>query len=261
MSFFAKKSLGQNFLKSAEAVRDIISAGALTPEDTVVEIGPGKGVLTKKLVEHAGKVIAIEKDARLIPVLQETFKEEIDSGKLEIREEDVLESDTTTFPQQYKVIANIPYYITGALVRKFLTTHNQPSRMVLLLQKEVAQRIVARDGKESILSMSVQAYGTPKYVGTVKAKYFSPEPKVDSGILLIENISKNAFKDIPEDNFFKVVKTAFAHKRKMAIGNLKDIYTSELLERAFEKTGVQKTARAEDITLGQWFSLVKCLNN
>ncbi|MBA3550786.1 ribosomal RNA small subunit methyltransferase A [Patescibacteria group bacterium] len=253
----AKKSLGQNFLKSAEAVRDIISAGTLSPEDTVVEIGPGKGVLTKKLLEQAGKVIAIEKDTRLIPVLQEIFKEEINSRKLEIREEDILESDPKTFSSPYKIIANIPYYITGALVRKFLSTSHQPTRMVLLLQKEVAQRIVARDKKESILSISVKVYGTPKYINTVKAKYFSPEPKVDSGILLIENISKDFFKNISEDRFFEIIKTGFAHKRKMALGNLKELFSAEILENAFLQAHIQKTARAEDIMLEQWYSLIK----
>ncbi len=261
MSFFAKKSLGQNFLKSAEAVRDIISAAALSPADIVIEIGPGKGVLTKKLLENTGRVIAIEKDSRLIPILKEIFKHDSDSGKFEIREEDILESDPSTFPKPYKIVANIPYYITGALVRKFLETPHQPSRMVLLLQKEVAQRIVARDKKESILSISVKAFGTPKYIATVKAKYFSPEPKVDSGILLIENISKDFFNDISEDHFFKIVKSAFAHKRKMALGNLKELYSNEILESAFEKAGIQKTARAEDISLEQWLMVSKIVKD
>ncbi len=256
----AKKSLGQNFLKSIPALNDIVTAGDITPSDIVVEIGPGKGALTKRLIQHAGKIIAIEKDSRLIPLLSDLFAQKMSEGKLEIREQDILEVDPALFPEHYKIIANIPYYITGALIEKFLSTSHQPSRMVLLLQKEVAQRIVARDAKESILSLSVKAYGTPKYISTVKAKYFSPEPKVDSAIILIEKISKDFFSNFSEEHFFKVIKTGFAHKRKMLIGNLKQKFNSETIEAAFEKAHVTKTVRAEDLSLEQWKIIVETLS-
>jgi 16S rRNA (adenine1518-N6/adenine1519-N6)-dimethyltransferase len=248
----AKKSLGQNFLKSQPALNDIIKAGDISDGDTVIEIGPGKGALTKRILHQAGFVIAIEKDSRLIPLLTEMFTDEIHVGKLEIREQDIMEVDPRDLPQEYKIIANIPYYITGALIEKFLSTDNQPSRMVLLLQKEVAERIAARDGKESILSLSVKAYGRPQYKGTVKAKYFSPQPKVDSAIILIETISKDFFSEFSEEHFFTIIKTGFAHKRKMLAGNLKQKFDKEIIEKAFQKAGVLKTARAEDVTLEQW---------
>lgn len=259
MNIPPKKSLGQNFLKSAEAIRDIIKAGDISSTDTIVEVGPGKGVLTKELLTHAGKVIAIEKDARLIPLLNDAFKEYIEQKKLEIWEADVLETDPTSFPSPYKIIANIPYYITGIFIRTFLSTSHQPSRMVLLLQKEVAQRIVARDGKESILSISVKVYGTPKYISTVKAKYFSPAPKVDSAIILIQTISKDFFKTFSEEQFFEIVKLGFAHKRKMLMGNLKETFSTEILTQAFLDAEIPTTVRAEDISLKQWEKLASSI--
>ena len=252
---FAKKSLGQNFLKSKEALRSLISAGDIQPTDNILEVGPGKGVLTEELVKLAHKVIAIEKDDRLIELLSEKFKQEIEHNKLVILHQDVLEFN----PEEtsYKIIANIPYYITGTFIQKFLEADFQPTKMVIMVQKEVAQRIVARDGKESILSISVKAYGEPKYIQTVQAKYFSPEPNVDSAIILINNISKSFFSEFSEKTFFEVVKTGFAHKRKMLIGNLKNnqIYKSKNLEELFATLNISPKARAEDITLEDWKNL------
>ncbi len=249
----AKKSLGQNFLKSKEALRALVSAGEVGPDDIILEAGPGKGILTTELVKTAKKVIAIEKDVRLIGDLKEKFLGEIKVGKLELIEGDILEFESSL--DNYKIIANIPYYITGTFLQKFLEGKNQPSKMVLMLQKEVAQRIVARDNKESILSISVKAYGAPKYIMTVKAKYFSPEPKVDSAIILIDKISKDFFTDFSEEHFFKIVKTGFAHKRKMLIGNLSEIFPKQVVLEAFQKAGIDEKARAEDIKLEQWRQL------
>ena len=255
----AKKSLGQNFLKSKEALRALVEAGKIEPTDTILEVGPGKGALTAELLKVAGKVIAIEKDHRLIEILREQFKNEIGSGKLEVIEGDVLEYNPSL--SDYKIIANIPYYITGSFLQKFLESDNQPSKMVLMLQREVAQRIVAKDGKESILSISVKAYGTPRYVMTVKAKYFSPEPKVDSAIIAIENISKDFFKEVSEEKFFKIMKAGFAHKRKMLIGNLvgvrllQRLQESDSLHNIFSEIGIPEKARAEDISLSDWKKL------
>lgn len=262
MNHFAKKSLGQNFLKSKEALLKIIDAGDIKADDIVLEIGPGKGALTDYLVKLAGKVIAIEKDRELIPLLQEKYKEYINSGRMDIKEGDILEFDPELlkfYELPYKVIANIPYYITGALIQKFLTASYQPELMVLLLQKEVAQRICAKDGKESILSMSVKAFGTPKYISTVKAKYFSPEPKVDSAIILISDISRNFFSNITEEHFFKIMKAGFAHKRKMVLGNLREALEVTNLEETFDSLSINKKARAEDLTLEQWKQLCLAL--
>lgn len=202
---YAKKSLGQHFLTSTRAIESIIDAGDVVAEDIILEVGPGRGVLTEKLLVFAAKVIAVEKDRELIPILEEKFKKEIKSDKLDLLEKDVLEFDPETlrfYDLPYKVIANIPYYITGQFLRKFLETTYQPERMVLMLQKEVAERIVAKDKKESILSISVKAYGKPRYVETVKAGSFSPAPNVDSAILSIENISKEFFDSFSEAEFF-----------------------------------------------------------
>jgi 16S rRNA (adenine1518-N6/adenine1519-N6)-dimethyltransferase len=262
MNLPAKKSLGQNFLKSKEALRDIITAADIRDTDTILEIGPGKGALTIELLKQAGKVIAIEKDDRMIEYLSELFKSDIDSGKLELIAADILEYNPTI--RNYKIVANIPYYITGALLQKFLESDNQPSRMVLLLQKEVAERIVARDNKESILSMSVKVFGTPKYIAKVAAKYFSPQPKVDSAILLIKDISKQFFLEsgISEQRFFEIMKAGFAHKRKILMGNLKTAFpdfSGEELKKAFENVKINEKARAEDIGLLEWKLLIQNL--
>lgn len=253
----AKKSLGQNFLKSVQALNEIIKAGEVSKQDIVLEIGPGKGALTEKLLEHADLVIAIEKDRELFIILQEKFKEQIQNEKLILKNSDILEFDSENFfkkSQSYKIIANIPYNITGAILKKFLTNTHQPERMVLMVQHEVASRIVARDNKESILSISVKAYGQPKMVMKVPARYFSPAPKVDSAIISIKNISKENFKQNKEfeEKFWEIVKKGFAHKRKKLSGNLKNIISNEkLLENGFQNK------RAEDLSLSDWILLAK----
>lgn len=245
-----KKSLGQHFLRSKGALHKIVEAAKLTPEDTVLEVGPGEGVLTELLLQQAGKVVAVEKDDRLIPVLQQKFASEIAAGRLELIHADILELDTRRFTlnaKRFKLVANLPYYITGQFLRKFLEgTEHPPEMMVLLLQKEVAKRIVAKDKKESILSVSVKTYGTPRYVDTVKAGSFSPPPNVDSAIIAIEGISKRFFADLPEKQFFEVLKRGFAHPRKLLASNL------GMPAKALIACGVDARARAEDISLREW---------
>mgnify|MGYP003493517486 CR=1 FL=1 len=249
----AKKSLGQNFLKSESALNKIVDAGEVSKEDTVIEIGPGKGALTAKLLEKAGQVIAIEKDLDLVEFLKEKFEKEIASGALILQNEDIL---NFTPKSPYKIIANIPYNITGAILKKFLTDANQPERMVLMVQHEVAKRIVARDNKESILSISVKAYGVPKIVTKVEARYFSPQPKVDSAVISITGISRKTFQEnnINEENFWKIVHAGFAHKRKKLSGNLKNIISAEKLKEM--KIGDK---RAEDLPISDWLLLSKVL--
>ncbi len=254
----AKKSLGQNFLKSAKALADIISAGEINKNDIILEIGPGKGALTEKLLEHAGKVIAIEKDTDLVIHLKEQFKKEIEEGRFELIEGDVLDFDPKTPKKPYKIIANIPYNITGAILKQFLSDIHQPERMVLLVQKEVAERIVARDGNESILSLSVKAYGVPKIISKVPARYFNPAPKVDSAIIAITNITRTHFKNIEEERlFFTIVKAGFAHKRKMLLSNLKESLPHIEWSVLFKKNNIPKTIRAEKVPLATWIECVK----
>jgi len=243
-------------------IADIIKAADLKPDDVVLEVGPGKGILTEALLEAVsrGRVIAVEKDERLFNLLWTKFSDSIKLSKLVLVNGDILKfTGYSILTTDYKIIANIPYYITSHFLRKFLESDFQPSRMVLMLQKEVAERVVARStslraGKESILSISVKAYGEPKIIKKVPARYFSPAPKVDSAILLIDNISKNFFNKINEKKFFEIVKKGFSQKRKMLKNNLK--IGGEILK----KCGVKETARAEELPIENWRRLTQILN-
>ncbi len=238
-----KKSLGQHFLNAQSYLRAVADAADIQAGEHVLEIGPGEGALTAVLLERGAHVIAIEKDPRLIPLLKEKFS----GKKFEVVEGDALEFTVDGAHQQYKVVGNIPYYITGALLKKFLSGEVQPSALVFLVQKEVAERI-ARSTKESILSLSVKAYGEPTYIKTVPAGAFSPPPKVDSAILRVTGVSRKNFADKQhEARFFELLKKGFGQKRKLLKSNLKPL----LGERA-EALGA---VRAEDISLQQWLEL------
>lgn len=253
----AKKSLGQNFLNSKAVAKDIVHAAELSSADTVLEIGPGKGFLTAELLATGAQVIAIEKDDALIPLLSEKFSDAIAQGRLILIHKDILETDLAAqdLPKHYKLVANIPYYITGQILRMFLEATMKPECMILMVQKEVADRIVARDKKESILSIAVKAYGTPKLIKKVPARYFTPTPKVDSAILAITDISNKHFKT-PNDAeyFFKIVKTGFAHKRKKLAGNLRELFGEQTLAHLAD-AGIDPNARAENIAIAEWLSL------
>lgn len=259
MFHHAKKSLGQNFLKSERALFKICEAGSLSQGDVVLEIGPGKGALTKKLLEKGAQVVAVEKDDSLVVLLNEIFEKEIKEGQLKLINEDILDFEIPKKIGSYKIIANIPYNITGAIFKKFLEEERQPERMVLLVQKEVAKRIMAQDGKESILSISIKAYGTPKYLMTVGKKLFSPSPKVDSAIILISNISKDNFKNKSfEKIFFEVLKAGFAHKRKMLLGNLSAHFAQkEKVEGIFDDLQIGRKIRAENLKVEEWIHIAK----
>lgn len=269
----AKKSLGQNFLTSESARRAIIEVSLLSVEDTVLEVGPGEGFLTHALLATGATVIAVEKDDRLIEFLNEKFHPEIVSKKLTLIHGDILnfleaksylpDDKAGHLEAPYKLVANIPYYLTGQIIRQFLTAENQPQSMTLMLQKEVANRIVAKDArptsrrdKESLLSISVKAYGEPHYIKTVPRGAFHPVPKVDSAILYIDKISRDRFTEskITEENFFALLHLGFAGKRKMLRSKL------NLPAEDLNKGGVSPTARAEDVMLEQWFVLAKIKN-
>ena len=228
----------------------------MTVDDTVLEIGPGKGFLTEELLSTGASIVTLEKDRDLVPYLQEKFTT---YKNFSIVEGDALTfepSNNKQFAKGYKLIANIPYYITGAILEYYLSNKNQPSQMVVLVQKEVAERVVAKDKKESILSIAVKAYGDPKIVYRVKRGSFNPIPNVDSAVLSIENISRKYFlHKNHEENFFRIVKAGFAHKRKFLISNLKEKIELVDWHRKFVETNLNEKIRAEDVTLSQWLHI------
>jgi len=251
-----KKSLGQNFLNSPAILASIADAGQITAHECVLEIGPGEGALTRELLARKAEVIAVEKDDRLIPILEQTFAQVIASGQFRLIYGDILEMDPKTLGvggESYKLIANIPYYITGAIVRAFLETADQPALMVLLVQEEVATRIIARDGKESILSLSVKAYGTPRLIKKVPRGAFTPAPNVDSAVIAISDISKKFFSGFTEASFFDLVRAGFKSRRKMLANNLP--FSKEKNAELLLKIGASPRARAEDLTLQDWQAL------
>lgn len=250
----AKKHLGQHFLTSIGAVLKIIQTADLKTNDLVLEIGPGKGVLTEKLLEKSD-VLAIEKDEEMIVFLKEKFKKEIENKKLTLLEGDILKENLEKYlkNRKFKVVANIPYYITGEILRLFLEMKNKPVSMTLLVQKEVAKRIVASDGKESILSLSIKFFGEPFYIDTVKAGSFNPKPKVDSAIIQIRNIKEVS----DSDSFFNLIKNAFAHKRKKLLGNLRDFYQIDKIKLYLKENNINENVRAEDLKLSDWISITK----
>lgn len=259
----AKKHLGQNFLKSKTALSKIAGSAELSEKDLVLEIGPGKGALTEKLLESGARVLAIEKDRDLIPFLEEKFQKEILNKKLEIIEDDILKFEPEKHGLvggKYKLVANIPYYITGAIFEKFLDGEQKPSVITLVVQKEVAERACSKDGKESILSISVKVYGYPKLVAKIPARYFSPEPKVDSAILCVKNI-KNPFKNNAEkEKFFKILKAGFSSKRKVLKNNLQKAgFSKEKLEKTLHELSLSSQIRAEKVTLSDWLHFAKNL--
>jgi len=273
MKLFAKKSLGQHFLNSKHVLEQIITAGNIQIGEKILEIGPGTGVLTQELLLAGAKVIAVEKDDRALTLLNDKFVAEINSGQLKLIHGDILDdnstnlqsliSNTNSHPDsKYALIANIPYYITGAILEKFLEHEPRPNRMVLLVQKEVADRIVARPeqstgkSKESVLSISVKVFGTPKVVAKVPPGAFTPPPTVDSAILSIENISADKFKNNPDiSRFFKIVKAGFAHKRKFLKRNLEEVMPIENLDIIWHKLNLDEKVRAEDLTPDDWVNI------
>jgi 16S rRNA (adenine1518-N6/adenine1519-N6)-dimethyltransferase len=285
--------LGQHFLSSRSALQAIVRAAELDHHATVLEIGPGRGALTEYLLQSARQVIAIEKDSGLVRALREKFDSEITNGRLVIIEDDVRNFEPETdlpLALPYTLVANIPYYITGEIIRQFLETTRQPESMVLLVQKEVAERVVARkhprssgnkkpfdsaqgksfgsaqgkpfgsaQGKESVLSLSVKAYGTPSMVRTVPKGAFSPQPSVDSAILLIKNISRKRFEGIDETFFFSLIRAGFSKKRKLLKSNLAHVVPAEEIEKVFETLKVSPRVRAEDVPLETWIALARKL--
>jgi 16S rRNA (adenine1518-N6/adenine1519-N6)-dimethyltransferase len=262
MSYFAKKSLGQNFLMHAQTAERIVAAAHLPAGATVLEVGPGTGMLTRELLRVAGKVVAVEADGSLIPGLKEAFADELSAGKLELVHADIRAFNLSSLGVPYHVVANIPYYITGDIMRMLFEADSKPASITVLVQKEVAERIARSGGKESILSISVAAYGTPKYAFTVPRGAFIPAPSVDSAVLHVEDIRQDAFGSKQEESrFFSILKAGFAHKRKKLAKNLEAVAPASEISQAFEQAQLSPNARAETLSVTQWRSLASLLQS
>lgn len=281
-----KKSLGQHWLFDEASLQAMVAAGEISDTDTILEVGPGLGTLTKKLCEKAKKVIAVELDDTLAARLSqdllrrhsgldpESSKKEIASGdtksdwipdqvgddmmqNLEVINQNILDFDTSKLPKNYKVVANIPYYLTSNLIRVMLESVNPPSVMVLLIQKEVAKRIVAKPGDMSILSVAVQFYAQAQLKEVVPAKLFTPPPKVDSQIIQIKRRETPSFPEVDTKKFFQLVRAGFSEKRKKLRSSLSGglNISKEEADRLLEKARISPDARAQELTLGQWYQL------
>jgi len=260
--FAHKKSLGQHFLNSDFVPKKMCDAGAVSDGDIVLEIGPGTGILTAEILKRGARVVTVEADTRAITELEQTFPSEISSGQLTIFHHDARKLDMAAFglvDQQFKVIANIPYYISGLLFRQCLESAIQPTDLVFLVQKEVAQRI-ARDPKSSILSMSVEVFGEPSYIDTIKRGHFTPPPAVDSAIVAIHNISTKKLGSLSNEQFFAALHAAFGQKRKQVAGNLNTLFTKARVTQTLTEMDIVPTIRAEDLSIEQFLTLISRLS-
>lgn len=237
--------LGQRFLVKKEVVNEILEAAGVSHDDIVLEVGPGRGILTEALAERAKKIIAVEKDARLSNYLERLF-----AGRknVTIIEGDILKSDPKEYgllAGKYKIVANLPYYLSSRFLRLFLEKSPQPHSMTLMLQYEVAKRLAAVPSQMNLLALSVQAYGRVRLIRKIPASYFKPRPKVDSAIVSITDISKSFFEKhkLKEEQFFKILKRAFSQKRKILKNSL----------------SIADSRRPQELSLDDWAGLVDSL--
>lgn len=249
----AKKSFGQNWLRDDYVLEKITESAELGRPDTVLEVGPGLGTLTQKLVDTGCDVVAVEADKDLLGPLKNKFHNFVN---FKLVSGDILRFNLSEMPAGYKVVANIPYYLTSNLLRNMLESPNPPSLMVLLIQKEVAERILAGPGQMSVLAFSVQYYAKPEYVMEVKKELFDPIPKVDSAVVRIVRHQSPLFEADPQ-KLFRIVKAGFGEKRKKLRNSLSGglgIDTS-LVEKLLADSKISSTARAQELTMNQWHSL------
>jgi len=261
----ARKGLGQHFLIDEEVLQQVVAAAELASSDAVVEIGPGLGVLTRELAQRAGWVITVELDNSLAAILKQTLAP---LGNVTVVNEDILKIDPATllegvkgkFPvgqEGYKVVANLPYYITSAVLRHFLESSAKPQSVVVMVQKEVAEAIVAEPGQMSVLSVSVQLYGQPEIVSYVLAESFYPPPEVDSAILRIALYPEPIVAVADTASFFALVRAGFSASRKQIVNSLAQglgLSKAEVLV-VLEKAGIAPQRRAETLSLDEWARL------
>jgi len=250
---YAKKSLGQHWLRDEASLDAMLDAAEIGPDDTVLEIGPGPGALTAKLVERAKQVVAVEFDADLARELPAR----VPAANLQVIQQDILRFDLTSLPAGYKVAANIPYYLTSNLLRVLCESKNPFSKAALLVQKEVAERVCARAGDMSLLSISVQFYCEASLGPVVPAKLFTPPPKVDSQILKLTYRQESLFDDVDTKQFFRIVKAGFSQRRKTLLNALSSGLRLSREETAalLEAADIDLAVRAQVLDLDDWYAL------
>ena len=260
-----KKSLGQNFLNDQNVVNRIIKCADLSNEDVVLEIGPGKGILTEKIAKVCKKVVAIEIDERLVKILYDTLR---NKENIEIVHDDVLKINLPELVEKklktksYKLVANIPHYITSQIIRLLLETKYPPKEMILMVQKEVAERIIAKPGNMSILAVSVQYYAKPEYLFTVPKVAFKPQPEVDSAVIrIVRNLESVNSDEENVKKFFRIVRSGFSARRKTLANNLSSSLKMDKreVEKKIESLGFLKNIRAQELRIEDWKSLANVL--
>ncbi len=256
-----RKSLGQSFLHDPGVLERIVEAADLSGSDTVLEIGPGTGALTRRLLERAGRVIAVEIDERLVELLEGELG---DAPGLELIHADILETDASALvgSRPYKLVANLPYYITGAILRRFLETPPRPSVMVVTVQREVAERIMALPGKMSLLSVSVQLHGRASLIGKIGPGAFWPPPGVESAIVRIDISDTPCVEIVDEKVFFRVVRAGFGQKRKKLRNSLRAGLglPQGVIDSALEAAGIDPARRPETLSVQEWAALARALS-
>ncbi len=249
------KSLGQHWLKDRDILAAIADDAELAPADTVLEIGPGLGTLTSEILRRAGRVVAVEFDAELARKLPGQFP-----GKdLTVANEDILQFDLDSLPVGYKVVANVPYYITSKIIEKLMTAKNKPSTVVILIQKEVAERVAAVPGDMSILAVSAQVFARARLGVEVPREYFTPPPKVDSQVVILETLATPLVAPEDEKAFFRVVKAGFSAKRKKLRSSIAAglAISKPAAEELLRHANINPELRAEDLSLDDWIRLAK----
>jgi 16S rRNA (adenine1518-N6/adenine1519-N6)-dimethyltransferase len=250
------KGLGQNFLVDAHVLKKLVASAEIKPRDTVLEIGPGIGVLTQELAQQARQVLAIEKDSAMVGILQETLSH---FSNIQLLHGDALKLHTPKNLGAYKIVSNLPYYITAPTMRKFLEAEHKPESITLIVQKEVARRVCAQPPDMSILAVSVQFYAKAKVVSSIKKSSFWPQPKVDSAIIHIVPHTEDP--PVEPKKFFKVVKAGFSHPRRQLVNNLAEglDMKKENIVSLLEKNNMQPQQRAETLGIQDWVALTKDL--
>ncbi len=251
-----KKSLGQHWLYDSATLSAICDAAGVTADDTVLEIGPGLGTLTELLTERAGQVMAVEFDEALAADLAIR----VPADNLSVTHQDILQFDFTSMKPGYKIVANIPYYLTSNLVRVLSESTNPPARAVLLIQKEVAERVCAQPGNMSILSVTAQYYWEASLDVEVPAELFTPPPKVDSQVLVLRHRQSPLYEDVDTKQFFRLVKAGFSQKRKTLVNSLSGglAISKDEARSLLAAANIPENTRAQALSLDQWHILYKC---